>query len=57
MVTSDYETYSIMNAVFHKRGKAHSVLKLYSEPMGESLLYLCPVPAQRGQERARRWMG
>uniref|UniRef100_A0A8C9DXB7 Lipocalin/cytosolic fatty-acid binding domain-containing protein n=1 Tax=Phocoena sinus TaxID=42100 RepID=A0A8C9DXB7_PHOSS len=30
VVASDYETYSIMNAVFHKRGKAHSVLKLYS---------------------------
>uniref|UniRef100_A0A8C6C9C3 Lipocalin/cytosolic fatty-acid binding domain-containing protein n=1 Tax=Monodon monoceros TaxID=40151 RepID=A0A8C6C9C3_MONMO len=30
VVASDYETYSIMNTVFHKGGKAHSVLKLYS---------------------------
>ncbi|XP_007459074.1 PREDICTED: epididymal-specific lipocalin-8 [Lipotes vexillifer] len=30
VVATDYETYGIMNTVFHKGGKAHSVLKLYS---------------------------
>lgn len=51
VVATDYETSSIMNTVFHKGGKAHSVLKLHSEPTGESLLCLCPVPAQRGGRR------
>ena len=34
MVATDCKTYAIMNVVFRKGGKAHSVLKLYSEPTG-----------------------